>query len=97
MLELDARFGRVAAGDLAQGRRGAVAVQRFEAQMEAVLVLPRKAGMSEVGWRRVREGAERGLGIWRGGEGGGVEGIGRLFLKGEAEGGVEGGEGAVNG
>ena len=78
LLELDARFGRVAAGDLVQGH-GAVAVQRFEAQMEAVLVLPAKAGMSEVGWRRVREGAERGLGIWRGGEGVGVEGIVRLM------------------
>lgn len=67
-LELDARFDRVTPEDVFQGR-GAVAIQRFDAQLEAVLLLPDKAGITEVGWQRIEERAERSLGIWKGGEG----------------------------
>ena len=66
-LELDARFDRVTAEDVFQGR-GAVAMQRFDAQLAAVLLLPGKAGITEAGWQKIRERAERDLGIWRGGE-----------------------------
>ena len=46
-----------------------MAIQRFDAQLEAVLLLPDKAGITEVGWQRIEERAERSLGIWKGGEG----------------------------
>ena len=66
-LELDARFDRVTAEDVFQGR-GAVAMQRFDAQLAAVLLLPGKAGITEAGWQKIRERAERSLGIWKGEE-----------------------------
>ena len=69
MLELDARFDHVSAEDVFQGH-GAVAMQRFEAQLAAVLLLPGKAGITEAGWQKIKERAERNLGIWKGGEGG---------------------------
>lgn len=62
LLGLDARFDRVTAEDVFQGR-GAVAMQRFETQLAAVLLLPGNAGITEVGWKIIRERAERSLGI----------------------------------
>ena len=69
LLELDANFDRLTAEDVFQGR-GASALQRFDTQLPALLLLPEKAGTTGTGWLSIKERAERKLGIWKEGEDG---------------------------
>ena len=60
--ELDKRFKGITAEDVFHGR-GAVAMERFHASLEAVLIFPGKLGIMEEGRKKIKERAEQSLGI----------------------------------